>query len=380
MPGGCKMATVDESMNEWIGNQYIEFVILLVIAFGFAVLTVYLVNWTIKKLMRGEEEETRNRVAKLLNWPIFFLVFSYGAVNALAVIEQMPDWLYNTITATYRFTFSIVVVFLIYRTYRSIIIPFSKEYSEKKGSKAAKSFIPLMDIIGGMMIVLFGIMWILRYNGVDIMVFVAGLGILGIILGIALQDTISNFFSGLWIMMDQPFAEGDTIVYEKEYCEVIRTGFRSTRLYDILGHEYLIVPNNMLANRTIYNKNEPDLNLRIELDVGVEYGSDITKTKEIILEAIEAQPSVVTDDFKRKAIVNFKQFGDDSLEFRAWYYVREVLDQWRTAGLVQEHMDKRFREEGIVVAFPQRTVSYLGDRAKDEQPKVHMPPVNPTGA
>ncbi|MCK5253822.1 MAG: mechanosensitive ion channel, partial [Thermoplasmata archaeon] len=259
-------------------------------------------------------------------------------------------------------------------------IPFSKEYSEKKGSKAAKSFIPLMDIIGGMMIVLFGIMWILRYNGVDIMVFVAGLGILGIILGIALQDTISNFFSGLWIMMDQPFAEGDTIVYEKEYCEVIRTGFRSTRLYDILGHEYLIVPNNMLANRTIYNKNEPDLNLRIELDVGVEYGSDITKTKEIILEAIEAQPSVVTDDFKRKAIVNFKQFGDDSLEFRAWYYVREVLDQWRTAGLVQEHMDKRFREEGIVVAFPQRTVSYLGDRAKDEQPKVHMPPVNPTGA
>ena len=380
MPGGCKMATVDESMNEWVGNEIIEFVILLAIAFGIAVLTVYLVNWTIKKLLRGEEEETRNKMAKLLNWPIFILVFTYGSINALAVLDQMPCWLYDLITSTYRLIFSIVVVFLIYRTYRSIIIPFSKDFSERKGSNAAKSFIPLMDIIGGMMIVVFGIMWILAYNGVDIMVFVAGLGILGIILGIALQDTISNFFSGLWIMMDQPFAEGDTIVYEKEYCEVIRTGFRSTRLYNILGHEYLIVPNNMLANRTIYNKNEPDLNLRIELDVGVEYGSDITKTKEIILEAIEAQPSVVTDDFKRKAIVNFKQFGDDSLEFLAWYYVREVLDQWRTAGLVQEHMDKQFREEGIVVAFPQRTVSYLGDRAKDEQPKVHMPPVNPTGA
>ena len=374
------MAGVDDSMNDWIGNEILEYLILLAIAFGLALLTVYLVNWTIKRLLRGEEEETRERVAKLLNWPIFILVFSYGGVNALAVIDQLPEWLFVTISIVYRLTFSIVVVFLIYRTYRSIIIPFSKDFLQKKGSKASRSFVPLMDFIGGMLIVVFGVMWILHYNGVDIMIFVAGIGILGIILGIALQDTISNFFSGLWIMMDQPFVEGDTILYKEEYCNVLRTGFRSTRLYNILGHEYLVVPNNELANRTIINKNQPDLNLRIELDVGVEYGSDIAKTKEIILEAIDAQPSIVTDDFKRKPVVNFKKFGDDSLEFRAWYYVREVLDQWRTAGLVQEHMDRRFREEGIVVAFPQRTVSYMGDRGGDERPKVHMPPVSPTGA
>lgn len=371
------MATVADSMSGWIGNQIIEFLILSGIALGLALLTVYLVNFIVKRLLKGEAEDTRDRVAKLLNWPIFILVFSYGTVNALVVLDQLPDWMIATITVAYRLTFSIVVVFLIYRTYRSIIIPFSKEFAEKRGSNASKSFIPLMDIIGGMIIVVFGIMWILHYNGVDIMVFVAGLGIIGIILGIALQDTISNFFSGLWIMMDQPFSEGDTIVFEKEYCRVIKTGFRSTRLYNILGHEYLVVPNNMLANRTIYNKNQPDLNLRIELDVGVEYGSDIARTKEIILEAIEVQPSVVTDDYKRRPVVNFKKFGNDSLEFRAWYYVREVLDQWRTAGLVQEHMDRRFREEGIVVAFPQRTVSYRGDRNKETDP-VHMPPVNPT--
>lgn len=374
------MATVADSMNDWIGNQIIEFLILSAIAFGLAALTVFLVNWVGKRLLHGEEEETRDRMAKLLNWPIFILVFSYGTVNALVVLEGIPDWLYMTITVVYRLTFSIVVVFLIYRTYRSIIIPFSKAYAERKGSNASRSFIPLMDIIGGMGIVVFGILWILSFNGVDIYVFVAGMGIIGIILGIALQDTISNFFSGLWIMMDQPFEEDDVIMYNEEYCRVIRTGFRSTRLYNILKHEYLVVPNNDLANRAIVNKNEPDLNLRIEMDVGVEYGSDIDKTKKIILEAIKAQPSIVQDDFKRVPVVNFKKFGNDSLEFRAWYYVREVLDQWRTAGLVQEHIDRRFREEGIVVAFPQRTVSYMGDRGKDEgTPKVHMPPVSPTG-
>jgi small-conductance mechanosensitive channel len=376
------MATVADSMEGWIGNQIIEFLVLSAIAIGLAALTVYLVNWVAKRLLHGEEEETRNRMAKLLNWPIFILVFSYGTVNALVVLEGIPDWLYVMITVVYRLTFSIVVVYLVYRTYRSLIIPFSKDFAEKKGSKASKSFIPLMDIIGSMLIVVFGIMWILHYNGVDIMVFVAGLGIIGIILGIALQDSISNFFSGLWLMMDQPFSEGDVILYKEEYCKVLRTGFRSTRLYNILKHEYLVVPNNDLANKAIINKNEPDLNLRIEMDVGVEYGSDVAKTKEIILEAISAQPSIVKDDFKRKPVVNFKKFGNDSLEFRAWYYVREVLDQWRTAGLVQEEMDRRFREQGIVVAFPQRTISYRGDRGAGTDP-VHMPPVspsNPSGA
>lgn len=92
---------------------------------------------------------------------------------------------------------------------------------------------------------------------------------------------------------------------------------------------------------------------------------------------------IATDDFKRTPVVNFKKFGNDSLEFLAWYYVREVLDQWRTAGLVQEAIDQRFREEGIVVAFPQRTVSYIGGRGKEERTEVHMPPVspsNPSGA
>jgi small-conductance mechanosensitive channel len=223
-----------------------------------------------------------------------------------------------------------------------------------------------LDIVGGMCIVVIGIIWVLAYNGVNVTMYVAGLGVLAIILGIALQDTISNFFSGLWIMMDQPFEQGDTILFEGKYCEVLKVGFRSTRLYNILGHEYLIVPNNSVANQTIVNLNEPDLSLRIEMDIGVEYGSDIATTKEIILAALNETPSVVLDDYERKPLVNFKKFGNDSLEFRAWYYVREVLDQWRTAGLVQETIDKRFREEGIVVAFPQRTVSYVGDRFKEE--------------
>ncbi len=355
------------TLQEWAGDQFIRFLILVGIWLLIAGVTVYIIHWVLRKVFERYETNTDEEIKKIIDWPIFILILLYGIVESLTVIEQIPEALWESIYVLYKLVFSIIVIYLVYQVYRSVIIPFAKEYSKSKGTNAYKSFIPLMDIIGGMAVVIIGILWALSYNGVDVMVFVAGLGILGIILGIALQDTISNFFSGLWIMMDQPFEQGDTILYNEQYCEVLRVGFRSTRLYNILGHEYLIVPNNALANRTIVNLNEPDLNLRLEMDIGVEYGSDVARTKEIILEVINDQPSVVLDDYKRKPLVNFKKFGDNSLEFRAWYYVREVLDQWRTAGLIQETIDKRFRDEGIVVAFPQRTVSYMGDRSKEEK-------------
>lgn len=365
--GGCDMSDPIGTLQEWAGDQFIRFLILVGIWLLIAGVTVYIIHWVLRKVFERYETNTDEEIKKIIDWPIFILILLYGIVESLTVIEQIPEALWESIYVLYKLVFSIIVIYLVYQVYRSVIIPFAKEYSKSKGTNAYKSFIPLMDIIGGMAVVIIGILWALSYNGVDVMVFVAGLGILGIILGIALQDTISNFFSGLWIMMDQPFEQGDTILYNEQYCEVLRVGFRSTRLYNILGHEYLIVPNNALANRTIVNLNEPDLNLRLEMDIGVEYGSDVARTKEIILEVINDQPSVVLDDYKRKPLVNFKKFGDNSLEFRAWYYVREVLDQWRTAGLIQETIDKRFRDEGIVVAFPQRTVSYMGDRSKEEK-------------
>jgi small-conductance mechanosensitive channel len=355
------------TLQEWAGDQYIEFLILMGLWLLIALVTVFIIHWVLKKVFAPYETNTDEYIKKIIDWPVFFLIIFYGLVESLKVIEDIPDAIWDTIYIVYKLVFSITAVYLSYKVYRSVIIPFAREVSKRKGSNAHKSFIPLMDILGGMAIVVIGILWALQYNGVDVMVFVAGLGILGIILGIGLQDTISNFFSGLWIMMDQPFAEGDTILYNEQYCEVLKVGFRTTRLYNILGHEYLIVPNNDLANRPITNLDEPDLNLRVTLEVGVEYGSPIGKVKEIIMEAIDAQPSVVQDDFERRPVVNFKAFGNDSLEFLSWYYVREVLDQWRTKGLVQEHVDRRFKEEGIVVAFPQRTVSYMGDRSKEEK-------------
>jgi small-conductance mechanosensitive channel len=180
---------------------------------------------------------------------------------------------------------------------------------------------------------------------------------MGLVIAFAAQDTLSNFFSGFHILLDRPFKEGDLLHLETDdYCEVRQIGMRSTKLYNIFDHDLIIMPNNMLASQRIVNMTEPDQNYRIRLDVGVAYGSPLEKVEQILMEAIRAQDGVVDDDPERKPTVYIANFGESSIDFiiRAW--VKDIMEQWDIASSTRKDIDRRFKEEGIIIPFPQRTV------------------------
>ena len=77
------------------------------------------------------------------------------------------------------------------------------------------------------------------------------------------------------------------------------------------------------------------------------------------MEAVTSNDEVVIDDGDKRPSVNFTNFGDNALHFRIRFFVKNVLEQWRVTGAVREHIDHRFREEGITIPFPQRTISLL---------------------
>jgi small-conductance mechanosensitive channel len=202
-------------------------------------------------------------------------------------------------------------------------------------------------------------------SGIDVTVFLAGSLVAGLVLAFALQDTLSNYFSGLHLMLDQPFKVGDTILVGDDYCEVISVGFRSTRLYNIFNHDVQILPNNQLANQTVINKTEPDSSLRINVIVGVAYGSPVDKVKEIILDAVRSQDDVIVDAPERKPSVQLIDFAESSLTFRTRFFIEDLHDQWSVRTAVREHINQRFADEGISIPFPQRTLSFLEE--KDEK-------------
>ena len=231
--------------------------------------------------------------------------------------------------------------------------------TKKRKRKFDRAVYDLFESVGSVLVLVFGFFWVLTVMGMNVTVFLAGAGIAGLVLAFAMQDTLSNYFSGLHLLLDKPFDLGDTIELNGEFMEVLRIGMRSTRLYNIFDHEIEIVPNNILANQTISNVTEPDNEYRASVEVGVAYGSPIEKVKEILFEAVTTNDEVVIDDGDKRPRVSFTDFGTSALEFRVRFFVKDVLEQWSVKTAVREHIDRRFREEGITIPFPQTTLSIL---------------------
>ena len=351
-------------LPEFMDNQYGEFAILLLIWVLIGLAVVLLVRPFIKRLFKSTETDVDDRILKIIDMPVVVFIFFYGFIQSMQVLEDIPDWFRDSLLTLYGFVGSLFVVYIAYKVFKAVFMPLGMEYSKKTETKLDDVLIPLADKLGGGLIIILGMLWILSTLGINVTVFLAGIGIVGLVLAFALQDTLANFFSGIFLLMDRPFKKGDTILVDGDYCRVEKIGLRSSWLYNRFDHDIVIFPNRILANSMIVNLTEPDQKFKVRVGVGVAYGSDLDKVQEIMLEAIEKQPGVITDDPDRKAFVRFQEFGDSSLDFKATGWIHDIFDQWKIAHDARLFIEKRFAEEGIEIPFPQRVIHTVDERPK----------------
>jgi MscS family membrane protein len=306
----------DLSLPDFMNNQYGEFVVLLGFWIIIGLMVVLVIRPLVHRAFAKTETDVDDRILEIIDVPIMIIIFFYGTVESLRVLDIIPGWVNRMLLTLYGFIVSVVVVYLAYKVFRAVFIPLGTEFAKKRESDLDKSILPVVDQLGGTIILILGLFWVLSSAGIDVTIFLAGMGVAGLILAFALQDTLSNYFAGLHLMLDKPFKVDDMIKFGDDYCRVLTVGFRSTRLYNIFNHDIMIVPNNLLASQTIINKTEPDLNLRINVKVGVAYGSPVEKVKKLILDAVTSHDGIVQNDPKRKITVRFRNFGESAMEFR----------------------------------------------------------------
>ena len=196
----------------------------------------------------------------------------------------------------------------------------------------------------------------------------AGMGIAGLAVALAAQETLSNMFSGVYLMVDHPVRIGDRIILDSgELCEVQDIGLRSTKLYNIVEHTMIFIPNEILAKSKIVNISAPDIRLKVRFPIGVAYGTDIRKVKRILLEIAEEAPDVLDDP---EPVVIFREFGDFSLNLLLILWIDDIRKKFDVIDYVNQRIDDRFKEEGIEIPFPIRTL-YIPDlkewRSKDSE-------------
>ena len=250
-----------------------------------------------------------------------------------------------------------MTVFLL-RAYSNYFVPVISDWLTV--GKTDTQYGPLLEIIGSLLIIIFGITNFLSTYHVDFGVLLAGVGVVGLVIALAAQDTLSNFFSGILLLLDQGFKTGDMIYFNDTYCLIRDIGLRSTKIYDIVNHVMIITPNNSLANQNILNLTRPDRYYRIRIEVGVSYDSDPDQVEKLLLEVAEQNSDVEQDDPTRMPLVRFQDFGDSSLTFVLVAWINNVIKIRQINSDLHHQVFDKLKDAGVTIAFPQRDVHIHG--------------------
>jgi small-conductance mechanosensitive channel len=194
----------------------------------------------------------------------------------------------------------------------------------------------------------------LRFVHFPLTVFTVVGGALAIGVGFGSQNVMSNFISGLILMLERPVRPGDLIEVDDTYGHVEHIGARSTRIR-ASNNTQIIVPNSFFLQSNVVNFTLSDDVQRSQVNVGVAYGSPTREVARLILNVLTEHPAVLATPEPR---VIFADFGGDALVFEAyfWQRTRFILDRRGVESDVRFRIDEVFREAGIVIAFPQRDV------------------------
>ncbi len=206
-------------------------------------------------------------------------------------------------------------------------------------------------------LVALGIYTAMQFLEIHLGAFAFLLGTLGLGLGLGLQPLFINFISGLMIYFERHIKVGDVVEVGDKLGEVTAIRMRSTSIktYDNID---MVIPNGEFITTQVTNWTLQDQRLRAHLDVGVAYGSDVELVREILLQIADEHPKVLKDPAPK---VWFTDFGDSALMFKLLIWCADVTDRYTSLTDLRFALNREFKEHGITIPFPQRTLSTVGD-------------------
>jgi small-conductance mechanosensitive channel len=330
---------------------------------GPAAFVVWLITlWAVKRFLffrlRKWAESTRATwddafigiVASALNLPLDLLIVSSG-VMVLTGLSGMSDRYVAIAKAVFQGCVVLTCVLAADRLLRLAVHRFAA-----KGALGNMSLGVVQGLIRGFVIGI-GILIFLDLLGISITPLLASLGIGSLAVALALQDTLGNFFSGLYISVDRPVAPGDFVKLESgQEGYVTDVGWRNTRIR-LLSNDTVIIPNTKLIGSTITNYYLPAKETAVLMQVGVHYDSDMDKVERVVSEVgNEVMRTVQGGVPEFKTFIRFHTLGEYSVNFTVILRAKEFTDNYLIKHEFIKRLNARFKKEGIIIPYPTRTV------------------------
>ncbi|MEX2116613.1 MAG: mechanosensitive ion channel family protein, partial [Bacteroidota bacterium] len=286
-----------------IGGGTTFFVTAAVLQFLSVVILAWILKWILKtagrKLTAKTAAKVDDKILEILidrvNW-IGIVLGVYLAIsqvkNAVGKANETALRFIGYAEGIIFFCFVVVLTLILIRISDTIL---RHTIERRTASQFHEGVLPLVNRVVSIVIAVIALIITLNYFGQDVSTLVVSLGVGSLAIALAAQDTIANMIAGFVIMMDKPFRPGDRILLATgEIGDVQEIGIRSTKVLDF-DNNLIIMPNAELTKGKIVNYSYPEMVIRIMVQVGVAYGTDIGQARQIMLKLARLHPHVTPE-------------------------------------------------------------------------------------
>ena len=275
----------------------------------------------------------------------FVLAGFFGAILSYSLKEDVTTALKKIIIAIFLFTVTLVFARLA-AGFVNLFIQRTEGVSASLISNLIKTTIFVL-----------GALIIFQTIGIEVTPIITTLGIGGLAVGLALQDTLANLFSGFYLILSKQAKTGDYIKLEGgEEGYITDITWRNITIEEI-SKNTIIVPNSKLASANFTNYHLPAKQLTLTMNIGVSYESNLEKVERITVEvAKEVMQEIAPDLLENEPFIRFHTFNDFSIDFTLYMRVAEYFDQRIGKHLLIKKLHKRYNQEGILIPFPIRDI------------------------
>lgn len=334
-------------------NNYFWFVAILLSAVVFGELVSYFFKVYIKDLTKKTKNNLDDIVFSVISGPLHFIVWGVGLYFALGMLD-LNDSQNLCKDRIFVILGVLISAILLSRISNALVTEILK--SKNKVDKTPKVLNRLISVI----VYVIATLMVLNVLGIEITPLIAALGVGGLAIGLALQDTLSNLFSGVYLASDKPISIGDYVKIGNEvegYVEDI--GWRTTKIRT-LPNNFIVVPNAKIAESTIMNSSYETEEQSVLLDCGVDYGSDLDKVEKVTIDVatnIQKTTEGAVKDFE--PFIRFHTFGKSNINFTIILRVKTFVDKYLIKHEMVKALKKRFDEEGIEISWPVRKIARI---------------------
>lgn len=343
------MSIITKIYQVIMGNIYLEFLFILCVSLIVAFIAKFILAQVLKPLTKKTKTKVDDLIIKSVSSILFYIILALGFKIGFKTFKFETE-VYNSLVDTFLiFLVSIALI----RIIRNLSKHWIKDWAKKTESTADDRLIPLVEKILKAVVGILALFFVFDAWNIDISPLLATAGIAGIAIGFAVKDSLANILGGLQLVLDKTFKVGDKVQIESgEMGVILDIGLRSTKLrtYD---NEVIYIPNGQLANARIKNFTVPDMSVRVNVEFGVEYGSDSEKVRQVVMDAIKKVDSVLEEP---APVVQFLKMSDFSLDFIVRVWVREFTEAFNTKLLVTDAIYNALNEARIGIPFPTRTI------------------------